>query len=108
MRFGQAVSTFLFHRVLGSQYNKRLFHFIFLPIDGDLALFHHLEQSRLGFGRRTVYFIDQDNVAEQGLLFVKFKINRFGIENRSTEHIRRHQVGCELDARILSINSLGN
>ncbi len=71
--------------------------------DGHLLLLHGLEQGRLGLWRGAVDFVGQQKIGEDGPgleiehLFAVAVILHHG----GADHIGGHQVGSELDARIL-------
>src|SRR5262249_8799954 len=67
-----------------------------LAVDGDEALFHRLEQSRLRFRARAVHLIDEHDVGEQRPA-PELELAALGVEHVHAGEIRRHQVRCSLN-----------
>ena len=65
-------------------------------IHGNLMLFHYFQKGRLGFGTGTVDFIRQHDLAHDSAFF-EFHFTCLEIDQRETGHVRRHEVGCELN-----------
>src|SRR5690554_800150 len=60
--FGKSVGAFLFYWILRSKNQKRRLHIVLISIDCNLSFGHYFKQCCLGFGRRTVDFINQNNI----------------------------------------------
>ena len=95
--FGQGIGAFELDRVLRGDDHERRRQPIGVGVDGDLALFHRLEQRRLGLRRRTVDLVGQHHVGEDA---AGPELERFGgpVPHRHAEHVGRQEVGRELDA----------
>ena len=97
LRLGQLVGALVLDRVVGREHHERLRQPPRLAVDADLALAHRLEQRGLGLRRRAVDLVGQQQLGE----------DRAGAEHhlpvalvvqRRADHVRRQQVGGELDA----------
>ena len=69
-----------------------------VAVDGDCALLHGLQQSRLGFGRRSVDFIGQQESAKYRA-FNQRKFIGLQIKYLRSGNIGWHQIGCKLNPR---------
>ena len=99
----QAISTLMFHRILGRHNNKRKTHRIHHPIIGNLSFFHHLKKSGLGFSRRAVNLVHQQNISKNRT-FPKFKFPGSRQKHRSPQNIARHQIRSKLNTPEPGIN----
>ncbi len=92
------IGSFLLDRILRGHHHEWRLQRIGLAVNGDLPLFHDLEQCRLRLCRRAVDLVDQNDIAENGsLLELETAFPR--IENGSPDHIAGHQIRRELDTR---------
>ena len=82
--------------VLRGEHEKGVWQFVALAGGGHGALLHGLEEGRLCLGRRSVDFVSEDDVGEQGSL-VELEPALL-VENLGTDDVARHQVRRELDA----------
>lgn len=94
---GERVSALVFHRVLGGGHQERLGEGTGCAVDGHLPLFHRFEQGRLGFGRRAVDLVGEQEVGEDGAR-LEGELGAAGVVDQRAGDIARHQVGGELDA----------
>jgi len=104
--FGERVGTFLLERVLSGQYQEWLFQFVAGVAQGHLPFLHGFQQGALDLGRGTVYFISQYEVGENGA-FSDNKLVFLLVVDHCTDNVGGEQVGCELDAAELGVDSLG-
>ena len=102
---GQAISAFLFHRVLSGKHSVKWRHVTCHAINSALTLFHHLKQCRLCLGWSTVYLVDKNNLRENWAL-VKLKLLSLDVKHVSSQNITRHKVGGELNPLEIGINEL--
>ena len=65
-------------------------------VNADLPFFHNLEQGCLRLGGSAVYLVHQHEVGKHRSL-MKAKVIGFHVEDRSTQHITRHQVRRKLN-----------
>ena len=79
---------------------KRAWHLVGLAGDGDLPFLHRLQQRRLHFRRRAVDLVGKNEIGEDWpLLELELAaFLRLYVDFRAG-HVRRQQVGCELNAR---------
>jgi hypothetical protein len=68
---------------------------------------HHLKQSRLGFRRRPIDLVGQDQIGEQGT-GANFEFARFLIVNETDGNIARKQIRGKLDALKIQAGHLRN
>src|SRR5207302_8670784 len=89
----QWISAFLFDRILRGQYQERLFEFESLVTDRDLFLLHCLEQRALHLGGRTIDFVGEDEIGENGTLpggeGARLRIVNLGADYVGGQHVRR-------------------
>src|SRR4051812_41136896 len=104
LRLRQTIRAFVFNRILSSKYHKWLRNRVRNSINRYLLLFHHFKQRSLRFCRRTIDLINQNNVAENWTI-LKTEFCSLRIENRSSDHITRHKIGCELYSTKRNINT---
>ena len=78
-----------------------------LSVDSHLSFFHHLEEGCLCFCRSTVHLIHQYDISKDRS-WVEVELTTLHIEYRCSQHIARHQVGCELHTTELGIHQLGH
>ena len=93
---GQFVCTLLFNRILGGHHKKRVAHLSGNAVNCYLPFLHYFKKSRLCFGRCTVYFVYQYNIAENRPL-AEGKIRSFHIKYGGAYHIGWHQIGRKLN-----------
>ena len=97
LRFGQWICAFLINRIFRGEHEERRRQLHRFAAERDLSFLHRFEQRALDFGRRTIYFIGQNEVRKNwAARDVVFGILR--IVNQRAENIRGQQVGRELDA----------
>ena len=93
--FGQGVGPLLLDGVLGGEYEEWLAELHGLAGRGDCVFLHGLEQGRLGFGRRAVDFVGEDDVGKQGPAD-EAKSLATGVdvlfEHLRAGDVRRHQI----------------
>src|SRR5690606_18923789 len=94
---GERVGPLEVERVLGGHYEEVGRERARLAVQADLALLHRLEQGALRLGRGPVDLVGEQERGEDGA-GPKVKARRRWIEDVAAEHVRRHQVGGELDA----------
>ena len=109
LRFGQGIRAFHLDGVLRGQDKKGFLERVSHTSRGDLMLLHGFEQSGLGFGRSAIDFVSQNHVGKQRTLDEKH-LSALGCfsENFSADNIRRHQIGCDLDALEFQMENLGD
>jgi len=73
---------------------------------GDLALFHGLEQGALHLGGGAVDFVRQDEVGEQGTE-LGHEVAGVPPKDHGADQVGRQQVRSELDARELGVDGRG-
>ena len=97
LRFRQRVSPVMFDRVLGGEHDERLRQGVCRAFDCHLPFGHRFEQRRLSFRGGAIDFVGEYDVGEDraGLPFKKRAVL---IENREPDHIRRQQIGSELNS----------
>ena len=76
-------------------------------VNADLPFFHNLKQGGLRLGRSTVYLVHQHEVGKHRSL-MEVKVIGFHVEDRSTQHVTRHQVRSKLNAAEIRLNQTGN
>src|SRR5579863_7912161 len=101
--FRQTICPFLLNRVLCCHYHKRRTQLKSLPVDRYLSFFHHFKQCSLCFCWRTVYFVNQYDIAENRTWF-KLKTALTRIENRGPDNITWHQIRSKLNTRKINRN----
>ena len=99
LRFGQGVGAFHFNRVLRGEHEERFRQCVADAGGSDLVLLHRFEQRRLRFRRRAIDFVGQNHVGENRPRHECHGPSLAGLlQNFRAGNIRRHEVGCELDA----------
>jgi len=96
--------------VLGSEDEERLFQFVGLALDGDAVLLHGLQQSGLGFRRRAIDLVGEDDVGEYGSRQedqLPAPCFRILLDQIRAGDVRGHQIRRELNAREAEIQNLG-
>ncbi len=94
---GQIISSLRFDRVLGRQHQKWRLDRIVHTVDRDASLLHDLEQGRVRLGRCPVDLVGQQQLGEDGPRAEPEIVDSL-VEDGRTRHVRRHQVGGELNA----------
>ena len=84
-------------RVLCRDDHKRRTERIGLIVERNLRLTHRLQQAALSLRRRTIDFIRQDYIRENGS-GDELKRLLLSIENRHAHNVRRQQIACKLNA----------
>ena len=102
--FGQRIGAFHLDRVLGGHHQKRAVELMGRRAAGDGPLLHRFEQRRLRLGRGAVDLVGQHQVGEDRarLETQAFAAALVGLHDHAADDVGGHQVGRELDARILS------
>ena len=72
-------------------------------VNADLPFFHNLEQGCLRLGGSAVYLVHQHEVGKHRSL-MEVKVIGFHVEDRSTQHVTRHQVRSKLNAAEVRLN----
>ncbi len=106
LRFGQWEGSRLFQWILGGNHEKRFFQGPGFTLDGDLALFHGLEQGTLGFRGGPVDLVGQQYLGEDrpGM---KNETPGFLLEDRGPQDITGKHVAGELDAAEIQAQAAG-
>ena len=104
LSFGQRIGAFLLDGVLRGHDQERVGQLESLVADGHLVLLHGFEQSALHLGRRTVDFVCQHEVGEDGAATHHKLLFLLTIDQR-TDEVGRQQVRSELDAGKVGVNS---
>ena len=93
LRFGQGVSSVMFDRILGSNYEERLRQFVGVSVNRDLAFVHGLQQRRLRLRRSAIDFVRQQHVGEyRATLEFKFLLGG-GIDGNANNIGGQHVAG---------------
>ncbi len=66
LRLGQRIGAFKFHWILRRDDQKHGRQRHALTLDGDLVLFHRLEQRRLRLGRCSIHLVGHDHIGKNG------------------------------------------
>ena len=99
--FGQWIGAFLLDRVLRGQHQKWVGQRIGLAADRQLPFLGGLQQRALGFWRRAVNFVGEDQVAEERPRHEAEHAFAGGVvllQNIRARDVGGHQVRRELDA----------
>src|ERR1700690_1747883 len=94
--FRERKGSLIFDRVLCSQHHEWPGKKMSRSIHGYLMLLHCLEQGRLSLGSSPIYFIRQDDLADDGSR-AKFKLAFLLVVNGDPCDIARKHVRRELD-----------
>ena len=105
LSLGERVRALIFDRVFGRENRKDGRQRIAFAVDRRLAFLHRLEQGSLRLWRRAVYFVGKQDVSKYRPV-PHTELRRLHIEYIRARYIRRHQIGCELNSRILSANDV--
>ena len=108
--FGQGVGSFLLDRVLCGQDEEGELQVVCFPARGHMVLLHCLEQGGLGFWRRSVDLVSQDNIGEQRAFYERehsFARGAVFLDYVGSCDVRGHEVGCELDTVEIELQDLG-
>ena len=73
-------------------------------INGHCALFHRFQQGRLRLGGRSIDLVGEQNAAENRAL-AQGEFDGARVEDVAAQHVARHEVGRELHAAELKIQS---
>jgi hypothetical protein len=109
LRFGQRVGAFHLDRVLRGEHEERLFQRVARAAQGARVLLHRLQQRALRLRRRAVDLVGQDHLPEDRPA-VQHEAARavLGVHQHvRAEHVARHQIGRELDAREAQVEARG-
>ena len=95
-------------RILGGQYNEGLFQCVGFPTGCHFALLHRFQQGGLSLGCRPVHFVCQYNLGEDGTRLKFERLTSFFVlhHDSCSGDICRHQIGGELDSRIIEIETI--
>jgi len=104
--FRKRIRAFLLDRILGGQHKKGLLQNEMVACRRHSLFLHGFQQRRLGFGRRPVDLIGQNDIGK----------NRTGdkpeltilVQDLRADDIRWHQIGGELDPVVFQSQNLGN
>jgi len=98
----QRKGTLILDGILRRQHHEWGLQRVGATIDGDLALFHRLQQRRLGFGRGAIDLVDEDdlgvNRARAKLKFARLLVKDGHPGHVAWQHIRRKLDTLELTA----------
>ena len=105
LRFRQRIGAFHFDGILRGHHQERRFQLMGGGAAGDGALLHGFEQRGLRFGRGAIDFVGQHQVRENrsGLEAQRLVPAVVGFDDHAADDVGGHQVGRELDARILEV-----
>ena len=109
LRLGQRIRPLLLDRILRRQHEERLGQGTRLAAHGDAVLLHRLEERGLRLRRRAVDLVRQQQVREDRPAHEAERV-RPGrlvlVQHLGARHVRRHQVGRELDAAEVEVQHL--
>ena len=91
------VGALVLHGVLRCNHQKAVAERAALSVGGDLALFHRLEERRLGLRRRPVDLVRKQGVGEDRP-FAELERPRVLAVDAGPDNVGREQVGGELDS----------
>lgn len=96
LRLGQRIGALHLDRVLRRHHHEGAGQFVGLPVDGDLALLHRLQQRRLRLGRGAVDLVADHDLREDraGL---ELEVPALLVVDGDPGDVRGQQVGRELD-----------
>ena len=97
LRLRQWIGAFELARVLRREHQEILGQRIHVALRGDLALFHRLEQRRLGLGSGAVDFVHQQHVGEQRAAAEHELVLR-RVEDVRADDVARHEIRGALHA----------
>ena len=103
----QRIGTFLFDGVLCSHHEEGVRQLEGLVADGHLMFLHGFEQGALNLGGRTVDFIGQDEIGEDGAT-ASHELFVFLAVDQGTDQVGRQQVGGKLNTAEVGINRLSH
>ena len=106
LRFGQFVGAIEFDGVLRRENDERVGHDAWLPIDGDLMFFHHLEKGGLCLRRRTVDLVGQHDVREDRTV-VELEPVFALVVDLHTSDVGWQKIWGELDALQRTVDRFG-
>src|SRR5438270_3111807 len=105
LRLRQRIGAGHLDRVLGGDHEERPRQRVTARADGNRALLHRLEHGRLRLRRRTVDFVDQDQIGEHRTR-LKLEAPLAGIachQQIRPQNVGRHQVGRALNPAVREI-----
>ena len=105
LRFGQRIRAFHLDRILRGHHQERRFQFMRGGAAGDRALLHRFQQRGLRLRRGAVDLVGQHQVRENGpgLEAQRLAAAVVVLHNHAAHDVGGHQIGRELDARILQM-----
>jgi hypothetical protein len=106
LRLGQRVGALVLDGVLGRGHQERERQRVGDAVDADLALFHRLEQRRLGLGRRPVDLVGEQKVGEDRTR-AEGEVADPGVEDERAGEVAGHEVGRELHPLGLDVQRRG-
>jgi hypothetical protein len=95
--FGERVGSLELHGILRGDHREEGRERDRLAAERHRALLHHLQQRRLGLGRRAIDLVGQQDGREDRAL-AQVEGLRGELEHLGTEDVGRHQIRGELDA----------
>ncbi len=105
---GQGVGALLFDGVLGGQHHEKIREPVGRAGYRDLPLLHGFQQGGLNLCRRTIDFVGQDQVAEDGArLKAELPLSPFRVVHFRAGHVRWEQVRGELDTSEIGLEEFG-
>ena len=99
----ERVGAFVLDGVLGGDHHERRRELVGIAFDGDLALLHSLQQSRLRLRRRPVDLVPEHDVGKDRA-GSKLEGRGCPVEHAHTGHVRGQKVGRELNAPMTTVH----
>jgi hypothetical protein len=103
---GQRIGALLLDRILRRDHHEIVAELVVFAVDRHRALVHGLQQRRLGFRRRAVDLVGQEQLREDRP-FGEHEAVGLEIEQVGAEHVARHQIRRELDTAELQRQARG-
>ena len=103
---GQRVGALVGDRVLGGDHQEGPGQLVSLPVDGDPALLHALEQPRLRLRGGAVYLVDEDDVREDRT-GVELETGVSLVEDVGPDDVGREQVHRALHPGVGGVDRAG-